>query len=183
MEDKVLDPLNSWGKDFWKRHLKCLFWMKYLTVYLIDLLTNQFKFKDLTFGLIGFYLFGLDTERLGIYAVYGGCKEIYYVSSIQEESIGSSDPLSLLGDLSIYLHSFVPLMFAGNHKKAPYVISLAFGLFYLYDSVIRIIDVRLIQITYCKHLDSDYQSIKIATVFTIFRMVLSIWCVFGWIGI
>jgi hypothetical protein len=81
MVDKTIDPLNSWGKDFWKRHLKCLFFLKYISAYLVDLLSNQFKFTDLTFLSMATYVMGLDPDRLGIYVVYPGCQAIekYYV--------------------------------------------------------------------------------------------------------
>ena len=146
MVDETLDPLNSWGKGFWKRHLKCFFFLKYICAYLVDLLSNQFKFIDLAFSSLTFYAYGQDPDRLGLYTVYPGCEDVSkdLVRNIKGKDTLSSDLWALTGDLSIYLHNFIPFIFIGNHSKSPYMISFACGLLILYDTVVRAIDVRAI---------------------------------------
>jgi hypothetical protein len=74
-----VNPIKSYGDEFWTRHLKCLFFLKYVTVYVIDFFSEKHKFCELNITLTGLYISGIDSIIIGSYNVVKGCSFLYSV--------------------------------------------------------------------------------------------------------
>lgn len=74
-----VNPIKSYGDEFWKRHLKCLFFLKYVTVYVIDFFSEKHKFQELSIYLAGLYVSGINSVIIGSYTVVLGCSYLYPV--------------------------------------------------------------------------------------------------------
>ena len=90
--------------------------------------------------------------------------------------------LDISNTLSDYLHYFFPLLFVGNYRKAPSIITLMCALLNLYDLVLRIFDVRTTQNTLCK----DYKNTSSGGALFItfqarYQLFASCLCIYGWL--
>ncbi|CAG9326422.1 unnamed protein product [Blepharisma stoltei] len=68
-----VQPLNSWGDSFWKRHLKCLWWLKYIVFYSFDLIEDKLKIPELSIILGVTYILDVNTQILGLYSFGDYC--------------------------------------------------------------------------------------------------------------
>ena len=137
--NKKINPFDAWGNGFWKRHLKCFKYIKYLLSVFIDFLEEQMKLPELSILIGAIYMIGLNTQLLGIYEAYAICSPIFphYLSNIPAAfSLNSAFPK--------YSHLFYPLIFIGNLKSSPYLISLLCSIFSIYDFSLLVIDVSYI---------------------------------------
>ena len=134
-----VNPLKSYGDSFWKRHLKCFFFLKYITVYVLDFFSEKHKFHELILYLSGLYISGINSEIIGSYSVVAGCDYLYPVIYIQNNDYPNY--LKINNDLSVYMHYFFPLLFIGNYRKAPVTITGLCAILNAYDMILRIYDV------------------------------------------
>ena len=138
MENKI-NPLNSWGETFWKRHLKVFGFIQYFITIFLDLLEDKMRSPDLGMILAGYYLTGANIALLGIYQSYAFCQNSYPNQF--------NAPTYLLMDKSLiskYSHYFYPLVFIGNIDRSPFFLAIVSALFCAYDFVLVLVDVSFI---------------------------------------
>ncbi|CAG9326420.1 unnamed protein product [Blepharisma stoltei] len=77
-----VEPLNSWGDSFWKRHLKYLWWLKYVVFYSLDLIEDKFKIPELSIILGATYILEVNIKILGLYSFGDYCYDFKDVVAI-----------------------------------------------------------------------------------------------------
>lgn len=136
---KEINPLNSMGEEFWKKHFKVFGFIKIFFSMFIDFLEDKMKSPELAMIMAGYYLIGINTKLLGIYQAMALCQPLY------PNSHRVSDFLLLeKSSFSMYSHYYYPLLFIGNLNRSPYYLSLVCAIFSMYDFILNLIDVKFI---------------------------------------
>ncbi|OMJ76896.1 hypothetical protein SteCoe_23633 [Stentor coeruleus] len=173
-------PLDMWGDSFWKKHFRYFFFIKYILSVFIDFLQDHMKSPELSVLIAGLYMIGLNTELLGIYTANGLC-EPYFPNYIA----GLPDYLKLNYSFSKYSHYFYPLVFIGNLKSCPVLMTFICASFSFYDFSLVLIDVFIMQAIFCSGANGDivgyvgiiayaYLKVIIGGIISIYWMVLLI---------
>jgi hypothetical protein len=141
VETKCLseNPLDVLGDSFWNKHFRYFFFVKYFFSVFIDFLQDHMKSPELSVLIAGLYMIGLNTEFLGIYTAYGLCEPYFpnYIANL-------TDFLKLNYSFSRYTHYFYPLVFIGNLKSCPVLMTFICAFFSFYDFSLILIDVLII---------------------------------------
>ena len=134
MEEKI-KALDIWGNSFWRRHLKIFGFIKYFCSQFIDFLSDQMHSPELSVMLSGIYIIGLNANLLGLYSAIAICQPLFpYYLKVPNE-------LLLISKFSLYSHHFYPLLFVGNLKKSPLIITVVCALYAGYDFILLLVDV------------------------------------------
>ncbi|CAG9326418.1 unnamed protein product [Blepharisma stoltei] len=166
------DLLNSWGKDFWKRHFGVFNFLRWCFFKSIDMIDDKFRNPELTMILAGIFLHNINLNALGSVTLGEICYQY-------QEELANQLPaaLSLRNPFSMYVNWFYILFFVGNLKSSPFALTVICALFHTYDTIIRLIDT-----SFCPP-RSNTGRFNGLFLWAVYRSFMNCWALVYWLAI